>query len=113
MEDELHLHEAEQTVHHLVRSGKYKEAEETERTVCAWMDTQLSLGKDSPQAINARRIIARALWGQGTPRRADAEALLAEIKEIVDGMGSGRFSVYQEEERRLNRQMLAELEKGG
>lgn len=132
MEDKLDLPEAEQTVRmlvarmpdqsgvgpphmladHLVRIGKYEEAEDTERPVCAWMDALPQLGKDSPQAINARRIIVRALWGQGPPRRAEAEALLAEINEIVHGMGGGRFSVYQEVEGRLNREMMAELEKG-
>ncbi len=94
---------------HLLKIGKYEEAEEMERPACAWMDAQSRLGKESPQAINARRFIARALWGQGKPRRAEAEALLAEIDEIVDGMGGGRFAVYQEEERRLNRQMRDDL----
>jgi hypothetical protein len=96
---------------HLVKAGEYVEAEDTARPVCAWMDAQPRLGKDSPQAINSRRMIARALWGQGPPRRAEAEALLAEIDEIVDGMGVGdrRFAVYQEEEKRLNDQMRAEL----
>lgn len=131
MEDKLDLQEAEQTIRmlvartqdqsdvrpphmladHLIKIGKYKEAEDTERPVCAWMDTRPRLGKSSPQAINARRIIARALWCQGPPRRAEAVALLAEINEIVDGMGGGRFGIYQEEERRLNREMMAELEK--
>ncbi|KAH6845710.1 hypothetical protein B0I37DRAFT_191181 [Chaetomium sp. MPI-CAGE-AT-0009] len=96
---------------HLVKVGKYAEAEDTARPVCAWMDAQPRLGKGSPQAINSRRMIAKALWGQGPPRRAEAEALLAEIDEIVDGMGvgGGRFAVYQEEEKRLNVQMRAEL----
>ncbi len=95
----------------LVKVGKYAEAEDTARPVCAWMDANPRLGKASPQAINSRRMIARALWGQGQPRRAEAEALLAEIDEIVDGMGAGdgRFAVYQEEEKRLNAQMRAEL----
>lgn len=94
---------------HLVKVGKYAEAEATARPVCAWMDAQPRLGKDSPQAINSRRMIARALWGQGQPRRVEAAALLAEIDDIVDGMGGGRFAVYQEEEKRLNVQMRTEL----
>ncbi|KAF3385466.1 hypothetical protein F1880_002700 [Penicillium rolfsii] len=121
LENELGLPEAEQTVRmlvekrpdksnvvpphmlaeHLVKIGKYKEAEETERPVCAWMDARPHLGKSSPKAINARRIIARALWFQGESRRREAEALVAEIHEIVDGMSGGKFGIYQKEEIRL------------
>ncbi|KAK3315941.1 hypothetical protein B0H66DRAFT_560003 [Apodospora peruviana] len=97
---------------HLFREGKYAEAEATERPVCAWMDAHEKLGRDSPQAINARRIIARALWNQGATRRAEVEALVEEIKGIVEGMAppGGRFAVYQEEERELNAAMMAELQ---
>ncbi|OIW28122.1 hypothetical protein CONLIGDRAFT_579742 [Coniochaeta ligniaria NRRL 30616] len=95
---------------YLVKVGKYKEAEETELPVRAWMDARAHLGRDSPQAINARRIIAKALWGQGPPRRAEAKALVAEIDDIVDGMGGGKFGVYQTEEKRLNNVMKTELE---
>ena len=63
------------------------------------------------QAINARRIIAKALWLQGPSRRVEAEALVAEIHKIVDEMGGTKFGVYQEEERSLNKDMMAELEK--
>lgn len=128
-EDQLDLPQAEETVrmlvrtrpsesnvvpphmlaNHLVKVGKYKEAEDTERPVSAWMDAQPSLGRDSPQAINARRIIAKALWFQGPSRRAEAEALVAEIQEIVDGMGDSKFGMYQEEERKLNQEMISEF----
>ena len=98
---------------YLVKVGKYVEAEETERPICAWMDAQERLGKASPQALNARRIIARALWMQGPSRRAEAEALVAEIKAITENMANGRFAVYQEEERSLTEEMMTELEKAG
>lgn len=93
----------------LVKTGKFEEAERVESEVCEVMDRRASLGRDSPQAINARRIIARAVWGQGEGRRADAEALIREIEGIVEGMGGGRFAVYQEEERELNEAMKAGL----
>lgn len=96
---------------HLIKIRKYAEAEETERPVCAWMDAHERLGRDSPQAINARRIITRALWMQGPSRRAEAEALVAEIRVIVDGMGNGKFGVYKDEERVLTDMMMAELER--
>ena len=69
MEDQMNLPKAEQTVRmlvetrpdksnvvpphmlaeHLVKIGKYKEAEGTERPVCEWMDARPHLGKASPQ----------------------------------------------------------------
>ena len=96
IENQLDLPEAEQTVRmlvertdksnvvpphmlaeHLVRVGKYKEAEDTERPVCAWMDTRPHLGKASPQAINARRIIAQALWFQGSLKASRGEGVVS------------------------------------
>ncbi|KAF7290543.1 hypothetical protein MIND_01294400 [Mycena indigotica] len=93
----------------LVRAKKYAEAEEVEKPVCAWMDQHPRLGKDSPQAINSRRFIIQAIWFQGAARRAEAERLIAELQEIVEGMGAGKFAIYQEEERKLNADLLVEL----
>ncbi|KAK0655186.1 hypothetical protein B0T16DRAFT_450916 [Cercophora newfieldiana] len=94
---------------YLVKTGQCEEAERVEREVCAFMDGHERLGRDSPQAINARRIIARAIWGQGEGRREDARGLIGEIEGIVEGMGEGRFAVYREEERELNEAMKAGL----
>ncbi|KAJ6128299.1 hypothetical protein N7471_009516 [Penicillium samsonianum] len=130
LENELGLPQAEETVRmlvekrpdesnvvpphmlaeHLVKVGKYKEAEEIARPVCEWMDARPHLGKASPQALSARRIIARALWGQGPSRRSEAEALVAEIGELVAGMGGSRFDIYQEEEARLKKELVADLQ---
>lgn len=100
---------------HLILTGQYAEAETTERPVCAWMDAHAGLGKHSPQAINARRIIARALWMQGPSRRGEAEAMVAEIGVLTEEMADEGcpFGVYREEERRLTEKMMAELEKAG
>lgn len=48
---------------YFVKHGKKyaEEAEKIARPVMAWMDAQPHIGKASPQALNARRIIARAL----------------------------------------------------
>ena len=88
---------------HLVKMGKCVEAEETAIPVREWMDASPKLGRDSPQALGARRIILRALWGQGAERKADAAALLAEIHAIIEGLGAGnsKYAVYQDEEREL------------
>ncbi|KAJ5518662.1 hypothetical protein N7453_001084 [Penicillium expansum] len=94
---------------HLVKVGKYKEAEEVVLPVCEWMDAQAKLGKGSPQALSARRTITRALWGQGPSRRSEAEALVVEIRELVDGMGGSKFEIYQEEEMGLYKEMVAGL----
>jgi hypothetical protein len=109
-QDQSNLSVCHMLADHLVKVGKYAEAEETERPVCAWMDEHPSLGKDSPQSINARRIIAKALWFQGETRRSEAEAMVAEIHALAEGMGDGKFGVYQETERELNQAMMSELQ---
>jgi len=48
----------------LVKREQYEEAEEVEKPVLAWIDAKPHLGRESPQAINARRFIAKALWFQ-------------------------------------------------
>lgn len=132
VENELDLPEAEQTVRtlvekrpdesnvvpphmlseYLVKHGKkYEEAEKIARPVMAWMDAQPHIGKASPQALNARRIIARALWFQGPSRRTEANTLIDEIRGLVEGMGGSKFEVYQEEERQFNEELIAELQK--
>lgn len=97
---------------YLVKHAKYEEAEKSARPVMAWMDAQPHIGKASPQALNSRRIIAKALWFQGPSRRAEANALRAEIRDLVEGMGEGKFEVYQEEERQFNEELIAGLQKG-
>jgi hypothetical protein len=94
----------------LVKVGKYAEAEATERPVLAWMEARENLGRDSPQAMGARRILAGALWRQGPARRGEAEALIAETREIIAGMGEGKFAVYQEEEEKITEEVFANLE---
>lgn len=129
LEDELDLPQAEDTIRmlvekrpdtsnvipphmladHLVKVRKYSEAEEVVRPVCGWMDVNPKLGKASPQALSARRTIARALWGQGPSRRSEAEALVAEIRELIDGMAGSKFGIYQEEEASLHKELVADL----
>lgn len=90
----------------LVDRGQYAEAEATEAPVRDWLDGRL--GSDSPQALGSRRIIARAVWGQG--RRDEARALFGEIRELIEKMGEGRFAVYQEEEREILDEAMGKLE---
>lgn len=97
---------------YLVKHGKYVEAERIEIGVREWMDRNPKLGMSTPQALNARRIIVKALWGQGEERRGEAEELVVEIQRLTEVM-SGRFEVYREEERRLNGEMMEELKKIG
>ncbi|KAK5656615.1 hypothetical protein OQA88_4595 [Cercophora sp. LCS_1] len=92
-----------------VRVGRFEEGEAIERRVVAWMDSRPHLGPGTPQAINGRRIIARALWGQ--ERREEAEALMREIEKLTEEM-EGKWAVYKEEEERLNEVMRAKLAVG-
>jgi hypothetical protein len=81
----------------LLAKGEYHEAETTETEVKVWLESKL--GKDSPQALGAGRILVEAVWKQGVERRMDAERLLGEMREVVEGMGDGSFGMYQEDER--------------
>lgn len=81
----------------LLARGEYVEAEKMEADVKAWLDGVL--GKESPQSLSARRMLAEATWKQGETRRRDAECVLDEIRAIIEKMGSGQYAVYQEEER--------------
>ncbi|KAH8887397.1 hypothetical protein GQ53DRAFT_726241 [Thozetella sp. PMI_491] len=92
----------------LIKKGEYAEAEQTELPVRDWLDGKL--GKHSPQSIGARRMIAEAVWRQGPARRAEAEKLFAELREIIDGSGEGPFGVYQEEHREDLEKLLAKLQ---
>lgn len=44
----------------LLGRGKYAKAEEMEGKVKVWLDGKL--GRDSPQALGSRKIIAQAVW---------------------------------------------------
>lgn len=77
------------------------------------MDSHLNLGRESPQALGARRIIAEAVWMQGVERRGEAEGLVQEIWEIIGGMEGGRFAVYKEEEMGLMGGLVGRLEGRG
>ena len=94
----------------LLDRGKFAEAEALEKGVKEWLDGQL--GKDSPQALSARRIIAQAQWKQGPSRRAEANDTIADLTRIIDSMGTSQFAVYQEEEREMAGKLILDLKKG-
>ena len=50
-----------------------------------WMDKQL--GRDAPQALSSKRIVAKCIWILRRP--AEAEELIGEIFELVGGRGRG------------------------
>jgi hypothetical protein len=76
-----------------IKHGKYEEAEKTARPVMVWMNAQPHIEKASLQALSFRRIIARTLWFQGPTSRAEANALIVGIHELVKGMGESKFEV--------------------
>ncbi|KAJ3572717.1 hypothetical protein NPX13_g4954 [Xylaria arbuscula] len=63
----------------LLERGSYEEVVEQEPRVVEWLDGRL--GKNSPQALGSRRMMAEALWRLG--RTAEAEARFGEIRELV------------------------------
>ena len=93
----------------LEKRGDYVEAEETERKVRLWLDGKV--GRDAPQALGSRRIIARAMWKQGPERREEARDLIEEVKVLIEGSGKGRYAVYQQEQREMTEKMVGSLER--
>jgi hypothetical protein len=92
----------------LCNQGRYTEAEETEISVKRWLDEYL--GKDSPQALGSRRIIAQSVWKQGPSRRAEAKELFSEVIELINGMDGGNYAVYQAQEMEVTEKLIMDLE---
>ncbi|KAK0644418.1 hypothetical protein B0T16DRAFT_460477 [Cercophora newfieldiana] len=81
------------------REGGFADAEQIMGPVCDRIDAS-PLGKSSPLAIGARRVLLAALWKQGAPKRVAAEELVAEIKALIEGMSGGEYEVYVDVKRR-------------
>jgi hypothetical protein len=97
-------------VHLREKQGRYKEAGETLRAdVLPWMRNHETLGVDSPQALGTMRRLVVCAWKQGKVN--EAKALIAETSTLIDGMTDGKFSVYQEDEKRYLADTVADLEK--
>jgi hypothetical protein len=94
-----------------LKHGEYAEAERLEREVLPWMQKHEKLGIDSPQALGTTRRIIEALWKQGGSKVDEARRLAEETAELVEAMGPSKFVKYQEEERQMLRDLVAELEK--
>lgn len=92
----------------LLARGAYAETEKMETDVRAWLDG--CLGRDSPQALSARRMLAEATWRQGSTRRTEAEHMLEEIRVIIGDMGAGQYAVYQDEEKKMMDQLISSLQ---
>ncbi|KAK6849346.1 hypothetical protein PG995_013179 [Apiospora arundinis] len=80
----------------LLARGEYEEVEKMEMDVKAWLDGRL--GRDSPQALRARRMLAEATWKQSVARRKHAEDILDETRAIIGEMRAGPHAVYRDEE---------------
>jgi hypothetical protein len=91
----------------LVQEGKYEEAEKSEVEVRDWLDSKL--GKESPQSLSARRIIAEAVSRQ-PGRKAEGEKLLDGVDEIIAGTGEDSpYAVYKEEQSKMTKELREKL----
>lgn len=90
-----------------LQRGQYGEAEELARETLPWMQSHEALGKDSPQALGTHRIILQAIAKQG--RTDEARVMADATKALIDGMGNGRYSKYQEEEKEELENTVKEL----
>ncbi|KAK4240938.1 hypothetical protein C8A03DRAFT_30907 [Achaetomium macrosporum] len=90
----------------LLEKGEYEEAERTETAVRDWLDSKL--GKESPQSLGARRMIAQAVWMQG--RQAQGERLMAEVGAIIDETAEDSpYAVYRDQQREMTKELLEKL----
>jgi hypothetical protein len=92
----------------LLERGKYAGAEKAAREVEAWLVGQR--GRDSPQALGAKRLVILAVWKQGRSRHVEAENLLKELRDIVSAMSSGQYAMNQDEERESIKAVMAKMD---
>jgi len=96
-----------------LRNGNLVEAESAAREVLPWMQKHEKLGVDSPQALGTTRTIIHSMWKQGGGRVDEARRLVAETEAVIQGMRLGKFSKYQDEERRMLQDLVVSLEPQG
>ncbi|KAI0154726.1 hypothetical protein GGR57DRAFT_109577 [Xylariaceae sp. FL1272] len=92
----------------LVEKGDYAEAERLERKVEPWLISKL--GRGSPQALGAKRIMVLAVWKQGRSRHADAEKLLKELQSDLSALGDGQYAVYRDEELGAMKELMTKMD---
>ena len=80
-----HVHALDSLLSKRGEPGDFERAERLERPYMEWMDKQL--GRDAPQVLSSKRIVAKCIWILGRP--AEAEELIGEIFELVEGRGRG------------------------
>ncbi|KAK7063718.1 hypothetical protein R3P38DRAFT_2819952 [Favolaschia claudopus] len=98
------------TAAYKLQIGEYAEAEALERQVLPWMQTSERMGPDSPQALGTTRRIIEAMWKQGGSKVGEARKLAAETAELIEAMGTSKFAKYQDEERQMLQEVLAQLD---
>ena len=91
----------------LVSQAGYEEAEAAWRTLISEVDERW--GKDSPQALGARRALMEAL-GKQQGKWEEAKRMNDEAFEIIDGMGKGEYKKFEEEEREEMNSVREKLE---
>jgi hypothetical protein len=92
----------------LLERGKYAGAEKAALEVEEWLVGQR--GRDSPQALGAKRLVILAVWKQGRSRHVEAEKLLKELRDIVSAMSSGQYATNQDEERESIKAVMAKMD---
>lgn len=90
-----------------LKRGEYAQAEALIREVLPFLLSHKALGVDSPQVLAAKRRLIRALWMMG--RKEEAETLISEVQALVEGMENSQSVKYQDEEREMLRDLVADL----
>ncbi|KAK4542347.1 hypothetical protein LTR36_006803 [Oleoguttula mirabilis] len=83
----------------LEEMDRHTEAEAAAREFLPWIQGHALLGsRESPQALGCMRLLATSVWKQS--RCGEAEDWIVACRTAVEGMGTGKFAKYQDDERR-------------
>lgn len=88
--------------------GRHAEAEQSLREVKTWMESHPQIGRGSPPAMGNLRMLLTAVWKQG--RYDDGRKIHEEMQQLIDDLDDTKFVQYQEEERQMLKDLMAELE---
>jgi hypothetical protein len=80
----------------LTQQEKFAEAEKLQRELLPLLDSDIRLGKSSPQSLGCIRMMAMSVAGQG--RNEEAKELLHDGYQRVEGIREGEWANFEHEE---------------
>ncbi|KAF2804989.1 uncharacterized protein BDZ99DRAFT_146613 [Mytilinidion resinicola] len=91
----------------LEHNGLHPEAESAAREVLPWLQGHKMLGADAPQVLSYMRMIARSTGKQS--QWSESDIWVGKVRELIHGMGGGKFAKYQDDESKGLEELREEL----